>query len=65
MSLTTARAKASAAARWVWARFELRDLAFVVGLSAVLTGGFELSRPWTLVAVGCFLLLISIPWRRA
>ena len=46
------------------ASLELRDLAFVAGFVLLLAGGFQISRPWTLVVVGALLVLIAIPWRR-
>lgn len=44
-------------------KVELRDLAFVAGVGLLITGGFQISRPWTLVALGGFLIFTAI-WRR-
>jgi hypothetical protein len=55
----------TAAARALLSRIELRDLAFVAGVAAIVVGGFQISRPWTLVTVGAFLVLVAVaPWRR-
>lgn len=44
---------------WI-ARVELRDVLFLAGFVLVLYGGWSISRPWTMVAVGVGLILLSL-----